>query len=137
MLVEIIFLASAFQCGSSAPQTQFEIYTNNNVALEVGESTYVSVDSIEDLQFGYSVISDGDCALHNIVPISIGYDESLPTNEGVYQQPSLLSIIEENVTNEYLSLVLYELGTTNTESSSYDLQDIVILVNTNPEPYAD
>ena len=137
MLVEIIFIASAFQCGGSAPQAQFEVYANNDVALEVGEKTYVHVESIEDLQFGYSVISDGDCALHNIPGIIVNYGDVLPDNIGAFDQPSLIQIIDENVTNEYLSVVLWELGTTNTESSAYDLQDIVIQINTNPTPFAD
>ena len=137
MIVEILFLASQFQCGSDAAQAQFEIYANNEVPIAIGEKTYVSVDSIEDLQFGYTVISDGDCALSSVAPIGISYGETLPANQGVYQQPSLTSLISDHVTQPYLSLVLYELGTTYVDSSAYDLQDIVILVNTQPTIFAD
>ena len=137
MLVEILFLASAFQCGSGAEMASFKVHTNHGQEITLGEKTYVEVDSVEDIQLGYSVIANGSCALEGIPGISVSYGEELPANQGVYQQPSLQTLIQENVTGEYLSLILFELGTTNTESSAYDLQDIVLLVNTNPTIYTD
>ena len=137
MLIEILFLASQFQCGSDADLASFKVYTNNGQEIRLGEKTLVSVDSVEDLQFGYEAIENGSCSLEGIPGISVSYGEELPTNQGVYQQPSLQTLIQENVTDEYLSLVLFEVGTTNINSSAYDLQDIVLLVNTNPTLYAD
>ena len=131
MLVEIIFVASAFQCGGSAPQAQFQLHTNNGIVLNVGESAYVSVETLDELQFGYSVVSDGSCVIPNLPGIAVEYGTTLPTNEPAYQQPSLLDLITTHVTDEYLSLVLFEVGTTNTGSSVYDLQDLVVRVDAN------
>lgn len=137
MIIEILFLASQFQCGANADLASFKVFTNNGKEIRLGEKTKVMVESIEDLQFGYEVIADGDCALRGVPGISVSYGEELPTNQGVYQQPSLQTLIEQNVTDEYKSLVLFEVGTTNTESSAFDLQDLVLVVDTNPTIYAD
>ena len=131
MLVEIFFVASAFQCGGSAPQAQFQLHTNNGIVLNAGERAYVSVESIEDLQFGYSVVSNGSCVIPNVPGISVSYGASLPTNEPAYQQPSLLDLVATHVTDAYLSLVLFEVGTLDSGSSFYDLQDLVVQVDTN------
>ena len=137
MLVEVLFLASAFQCGSGAPQATFQLHTTGGHTLNVGEKAYVSVETLDDLQFGYTVVSDGDCALEGIPGIHIEYGAALPSNDGIYDQPSLLDIISTHVTEPYLSLVLFEVGTTDDGSSAYDLQDIVVKINTNPTIYAD
>ena len=136
-LIEIAFIASQFQCSSDAELASFKVYTNGGQEIRLGEKTLVAVESIEDLQFGYEAIANGDCSLVGIPGISVSYGEELPANQGVYQQPSLQSLIQENVTNEYLSLVLFEVGTSDTESAAFDLQDLVLLVNTNPTLYAD
>ena len=137
MLVEILFIASAFQCGADAVQAEFQLHVTGGETLLVGDKTYVHVESLEDLQFGYSVLSDGDCAIENVPGIAVEYDTVLPTNVGAFEQPSLLDIIAEHVTEPYLSLVLWEVGTTDAGSSAYDLQDLVVKLNTNPTIYAD
>ena len=144
MLIEILFLTSQFQCGSEAAQATFKARINDK-PIYVGETVRLNVENLQDLYFEYEQLETFEdepiCALpfntEGVVPILIQYGEQLPTNDGIYNQPSLQTLIQEQVTNEYLNLVLYEVGTTDTNSSAYDLQDLVFVINTNVAPYAD
>ena len=57
-------------------------------------------------------------------------DDELPNLAGFDQQDSVSTLLGS--LNEYQELFLVELGTTNTASSAFDLQDVTLRVDNNP-----
>jgi hypothetical protein len=61
----------------------------------------------------------------------LGSEDPVPNVPGVYDQQSIQQMLDG--LNDYEELFLVELGTTNKKSSAFDLQDVVLLVNNNPQ----
>ncbi len=62
--------------------------------------------------------------------------DPVPDMPGAYEQDSIRQMLDN--LNEYEELFLVELGTTDSGSFAYDLQDVVLVINHNPTiPYAD
>ncbi len=128
-MLEILFLFSQFQCSPYAPQAEFEV-TIGDQTLSVGDSAVVT--EADFLQATYKQVSGGNCALTDQDPIVFNDVAEVPHYAGVYSQTDVTDLVEEYVTEDYLYLGLYELGTTNPSSPAYDLQDISLLISTKP-----
>lgn len=133
-MIELLFLASEFQCGSSAPQAVFEVVVNDEHRLRVGQS--IRVEELYTVEV--EGVDSASCAILPGIAETVWYGETVPSVSGAYNQQSLQTIVNENLTDEFEFLRLLELGTTNPDSSYFDLQDIVLVVDTDPEIiYAD
>jgi coenzyme F420-reducing hydrogenase gamma subunit len=135
-MIELSFIFSAFQCGSAAPQAQFQVtVTENNIEYVINQGDTVQIPGVNEVadldNISYSVVANGSCAISTPVYELAQYGQVLPQVSGAYNQTSLQDFYNQYVTEQYKELLLIELGTTNTSSSVYDLQDIVLKVTTN------
>ena len=73
----------------------------------------------------------GGCGFASPTELNLTKDDPLPSIPGAYEQESLTDLLDG--LNDYESLYLVELGTTDTYSFAYDLQDLVMVVNHNPD----
>lgn len=64
----------------------------------------------------------------------LGPQAPVPTLSGAYDQQSISQMLAG--LNSYEELYLVELWTSNTTSSAYDLQDVVLVVDNNPSSLA-
>lgn len=136
MLIEIAFIASQFQCGSDAPLATFQA-TYEGTTIELNQTILIDAPSAQHFYDNVSIVpvSDASCAMSQ--PVSdIATSTTIPQIDGAYNQASLDDLAAQ-LTNPYLYLFLYEFGTTNESASTFDLQDVVLRVNTNPTIFAD
>ena len=134
-MIELLYFASQIQCGANAEMLniQVDVYHNQELVstLLKDEKVLLEVDSIENLDFQYTVINeDAGCGLSLPGELVLAPDDAVPTMAGVYDQESIQSMLD--VLNEYEELFLVELGTEDKTSAAYDLQDVVFVVNNNP-----
>ncbi len=137
-MIEILFAASLFQCGVGAPQAEFalvyqgeQIFVNDRIYTEETLEEFLSNVAIQR-------ISNADCSIPTPFYNTLGYGAPIPNLPGFDSQTSLATW-HNSLEDQYESLVLVELGTSDISSPAFDLQDIILLVDTNPdfEPYAD
>ena len=93
-------------------------------------------DSASDLTFTYNVynlscINNGSLR-PELDSMLLGSNDVIPNLEGFSEQSSIADMLSSLTSYEELYLV--ELGTSNTSSSAYDLQDVVLVVDNNPAP---
>ena len=72
----------------------------------------------------------GSCGFSANENLLLGQDDTVPNLAGAYNQQSINSLLAN--LNEYEQLLLVELGTANSNSFAYDLQDVVIVVDSDP-----
>lgn len=138
--LELHYLNSAFQCDSDSTQADIKVYVydkNNNLLTTMSKGDkYLSteIDSINDLEFTYQIynlscISEGSwwSALDTQ---SLNANDIVPNFNGFSGQDSIQQMLSG--LDSYEELYLAELGTNDTNSSAYDLQDVVLIVNNNP-----
>lgn len=135
--IELTFKATEYQCGSNAPKMTIvaDVYHNETLIadnLAVGQS--ILVPSLEGLTMTYQGVNAG-CGFATPTELHLTHSDPLPTLPGAYDQASIAALMEG--LNDYEDLYLVELGTTNTQSFAYDLQDAVFIVNNNPVLFAD
>ncbi len=137
-MIELLYLASQIQCGSNGSpiNVSVDIYHNSQLVktISVEERVLLPVDSVRDLTFKYSFINSS-CRPSTPTEIVLAPNDLVPDLPGAYEQQSIQEILDG--LNDYEELFLVELGTTNTESSAYDLQDVMMIVNNNPVVFAD
>ncbi|MGK7898511.1 MAG: hypothetical protein AB4372_34070 [Xenococcus sp. (in: cyanobacteria)] len=134
----LTYFASQFQCGadSSLVNIEVDVYRNNQFVktLSVNDTIYLPINSFTELAFEYNFI-DAECSpIENPVKEVLAPTDPVPDVPGVYEQDSLQELLDG--LNEYEELFVVELGTNEKTNSSYDLQDVVLVINNNP-PYID
>ena len=138
--LELRHLDSAFQCGSNNTQANIKVnvYDKNNNLLTIMSKgdTYQTADwdSISDLKFDYNIynlscISEGANWDSKATKL-LSSGDTVPKVGGYQGQASITQMLSG--LNSYEELFLAELGSSNPTSSSYDLQDVVMVVNNNP-----
>ncbi|ELS02323.1 hypothetical protein Xen7305DRAFT_00020370 [Xenococcus sp. PCC 7305] len=133
-VIELTYSAAQFQCGegNELVDIQVNVYRNSQFVqtLSVEDSVYLPINSFDDLTFQYNFI-DAECApIDNPEEMVLAPEDPVPDLAGVYEQDSLQEILDG--LNEYEELFIVELGTSDSESSAYDFQDVVMLINNKP-----
>lgn len=134
----LTYHAAQFQCGadSSLINIQVDVYRNDQFiqTLSVNDTIYLPINSFDELNFEYNFI-DAECSpLENPEEMVLAPADPVPDMPGVYEQDSLQQLLDG--LNEYEELFVAELGTDDSSSLAYDLQDVVLVINNNP-PYID
>ncbi len=131
--IELTYFASQIQCGkgSSMINVQVDVYRNQQFVqtLSLNDSVYLPINSFEELTFQYNFV-DSECNPTTPTEMVLAPEDKVPNLPGAYDQDSIQKML--NNLNEYEKLFLVELGTTNSDSSAYDLQDVVFVINNNP-----
>ena len=141
--LELRYAESAFQCGSDTRQADIRVEVRDKssndllTTLSKGD-TYKSndYDSVSELNFVYKIYNFSHCGMSNGTTRNVrgsmllGADDAVPMLAGFSGQSSV-GQIHSNL-DSYEELLLVELGTDNTSSASYDLQDVVLVVDNNP-----
>ena len=130
-MIELIYLLSDFQCSASAPKAiiSTDVYRHGTlVASNLGVGDKVMLEDMNGVTFSYS-LQHGGC---EVSPLSQTFNktDSIPDLPGAYSQTSLQNHL--NGLKNYEQLYAVEIGTHNENSSYYDLQDIVFIINNNP-----
>jgi hypothetical protein len=101
--------------------------------MMVNDHALLPVKSVNDLTFKYSVVNNTTkCALQTPSEMSLAPTDKIPSLPGVYEQDSVETLLSG--LNNYEELFLVELGTTNRNSTAFDMQDVVFKVDNNPTP---
>ena len=131
--IKLTYFASQFQCDgdSSLTNIQVNVYRNQQLekTLSVNDSIYLSINSFDELTFEYNFI-DAECSPTTPTEITLAPEDPVPNLPGAYEQDSIEDLL--NGLKDYEELFLVELGTTDTSSSAYDMQDVVMLINHRP-----
>ncbi|MBW4536890.1 MAG: hypothetical protein KME09_23450 [Pleurocapsa minor HA4230-MV1] len=143
-MIELLYLASQIQCGAGGSflNIQVDVYHQQQLVktMNVNERTLIPVDSINDLQLNYKIINNTtQCkTLSTPTEMALTSNSELPSMAGFSKQVSVQTLLSG--LNDYEELLLVELGTTNTDSSAFDMQDVIFKIDNNPTPptsYAD
>ena len=134
-MIELLFLASQFQCGigGNPLDIQVNVYQNQELVetMIIEDRVLLPVDSVKDLTFEYSIINNtAGCGLDKPTELVLNPNDELPTLSGFDEQDSVSDILAG--LNEYQELFLVELGTTNQASAAFDLQDVTMRIDNNP-----
>jgi hypothetical protein len=133
-MIELIYLASQIQCGANSPliNVQVEVYQNQELiqTMHLEDKVLLPVNSVQELNFKYKFLN-ATCSPATPTEMVLGSEDPVPNVPGVYDQQSIQQMLDG--LNDYEELFLVELGTTNKKSSAFDLQDVVLLVNNNPQ----
>ena len=138
--LELHYFESALQCGSNTTQADIKVNVydqNNNLLTTMSKGDrYLTadIDSLNDLVFEYEIynlscIAEGD-SLPALGTELLGPNDTLPDVGGFSGQSSIATMLKGY--DKYKELYLVELGTSDTNSSAYDLQDVVLVVDNNP-----
>ena len=131
--IELTYLASQFQCDgdSSLTNIQVDVYRNQQFVqtLSSNDSIYLSINSFDELTFEYNFV-DAGCSPTTPTETTLAPQDPVPNLPGAYDQDSIQDML--NGLHEYEELFLVELGTTDPNDSAYDLQDVVMIINTKP-----
>lgn len=98
--------------------------------------TYKSstIDSVADLKFNYKIYNLSCLSSTPVYPAKgtmlLAPNDAVPNIAGYQDQASIKEMLED--LDSYEELYLAELGTSDKNSSAYDLQDVVLVVNNNP-----
>ncbi|MDJ0899397.1 MAG: hypothetical protein QNJ55_11355 [Xenococcus sp. MO_188.B8] len=133
--IELTYFASQIQCGagSSLINVQVDVYRNQQFVntLSLNDSLYLPINSFDELTFQYN-FTNAECSPTTPTEMVLAPEDTVPNLPGAYDQDSIQQMLDG--LNEYEELFLVELGTTNPDSSAYDLQDVVMIINNNPTP---
>ncbi|MEM7758935.1 MAG: hypothetical protein AAF298_12535 [Cyanobacteria bacterium P01_A01_bin.40] len=135
-MIELLYFASQIQCGAGGEflDIQVNVYQNQELVetMVVEDRVLLPVDSVSDLTFEYSVINNDTSCSSLAAPseLVLAPDDELPNLAGFDQQDSVISLLSG--LNEYQELFLVELGTTDTASSAFDMQDVTLRIDNNP-----
>lgn len=133
-MVELTYQASQIQCGSNGELLNVLVDVYHNGELVKGDLTVndsVMVPDFDGVELDYKLAQDADsCGLSTPSSLLLGQNDQAPNLPGAFSQDAIASLVAD--LEEYEELFLVELGTTNTSSAAYDLQDVVVVVNSNP-----
>ena len=123
-MIELLFLASNFQCGANAPMAEFVVEIKSGDTTKQLSVNQRLVMEKEDLELiSVKPLNNADCiSVYDSVEVTV---DSLPTQAGLYNQPSVLSYQEQLKDSE--SIYLYEFGATSGPSADY--QDAVLKID--------
>lgn len=132
-MIEILYLASQIQCGAGNPliDVKVDIYQNQALVktVSLNEKVLLPVNSVGELTFQYNFVG-ASCTPAIPTEMLLGSQDPVPNIPGVYEQQSIQQMLDG--LNTYEELFLVELGTTDQNSTAFDLQDVVLVVNNNP-----
>jgi hypothetical protein len=143
-MIELLYLASQIQCGAGGDflNIQVDVYHQQQLVktMDVNDRVLIPVNSINDLELNYKIINNNtQCTtLSTPTEMTLTSNSQLPSMAGFSKQVSVQTLLSD--LNDYEELLLVELGTTNTGSSAFDMQDVIFKVDNNPTPvtlYAD
>jgi len=131
-MVELTYQSSQYQCDANSSQSTIlvDVYHNGDLVkdgLAAGES--VMVPDFDGVEFDY-IAATGSCEFFTPSSLLLGKNDVIPNLAGAYEQEAIASLVAN--LEDYKKLYLVELGTTDTSSFAYDLQDIVIVVDNDP-----
>ena len=142
--IELRYAESAFQCGADNRQADIrvEVYDKSDNSLLTTLSkgdTYTSddYDSLSDFDLIYKIYDFSHCSGFSDGTVrSVGGSMLLSKNDSVpevagFSGQSSVGQIHSSL-DSYEELLLVELGSSNENSASYDLQDVVLVVDDNP-----
>ncbi len=133
-MIELLYFASQIQCGANTEllDVKVDVYKNQELVqtMSVNDKVLLDVNSIKDLSFEYH-LAESNCVAAIPTEKLLGSTDPLPNLAGAYEQQSIQDMQDDLASYEELWLV--ELGTTNTSSVYFDLQDVILKVNNNPE----
>ena len=134
-MIEFLYLASQIQCGAGGDflNVKVDIYHQQELieTVAVSEKVLLPVDSINEVSFRYSTVNNPtNCSLSAPSQLALSSQDEVPNLPGVYEQKSIQTLLDG--LNDYEELFLVELGTENQDSAAFDLQDVVGIVNNNP-----
>jgi len=132
-MVELTYQASQYQCGAGASQSVIlvDVYHNGELVkdgLAVGES--VMVPDFAGVELDYEAAT-GSCGFNTFTSLLLDHNGDVPSLAGAFNQEAISSLVTN--LKEYEELFLVELGTADTNSVAYDLQDVVIVIDSDPE----
>ncbi len=130
--VELTYRASQYQCGedSSMVEISVDVYDNGELVAEnMGINDSVMVSNIDDVVLVYSSL-DANCSLDTPTERIVSQESEIPDLPGAYDQENIADLLAG--LEDYEDLFLVELGTTDSTSFAYDLQDVVMVVNNDP-----
>ena len=134
--IRLTYSASQIQCSadSSLINVQVHVYRNQQFfkTLSLNDSLYLPINSFNDLSFEYDFKDTEECTPKTPTEMVLAPEDPVPNLPGAYDQDSIQQMLKK--LNEYEELFLVELGTTNPDSSAYDLQDVVMIIDNDPEP---
>ena len=136
-MIELLYLASQIQCGAGGDflNIQVDVYKGAELieTMMVEDKALISVDSVDELDFQYSIVGNTTNCTSLATPseMSLDTDSILPDLDGFAEQNSVQALLEG--LNDYEELFLAELGTTNNSSSAFDLQDVILRIDNNPD----
>ena len=128
--IELNYFESAYQCGSGEVDIDVKVYKNGQLVQTMTQGDTLrmdDIDSLNDLSFEYY---SADCSINANASQILGSQDLVPNLAGAYSQTSIQNMLSN--LDSYEELYLVELGTDNTSSEYYDLQDVVLVVNHNP-----
>ncbi|GAB4224671.1 MAG: hypothetical protein Kow0049_00610 [Stanieria sp.] len=132
-MIEILYLASQIQCDANSPliNVQVDVYHHQALVktMSLEDRLLLPVNSVNDLTFQYRFL-DSSCTPVTPTQVLLAPQDPVPAVPAAYDQQSIQQLL--NGLESYEELFLVELGTTNTSSTAYNLQDVVFIVNKNP-----
>lgn len=134
-MIELLYLASQIQCGAGGSFLNIKVDVYHQAQLvktmKVNERALIPVGSVNDLNFRYTIINNNtQCSLRTPTEMVLTPGSQLPSMAGVYQQDSVQTLLSG--LNNYEELFLVELGTTDRNSPTFDMQDVIFKVDNNP-----
>jgi len=135
-MIELLYLASQIQCGANGDflNIEVDVYKGTELiqTMEVNDRALISVDSVNELSFEYNIVNNTTNCTSLVAPsqLSLESDSTLPDYNGFSNQSSVQDMLAS--LDDYEELFLVELGATDSNSSAYDMQDVVFRVDNNP-----
>jgi hypothetical protein len=135
-MIELLYLASQIQCGAGGSflNIQVDVYHQQQLVktMQVNERALIPVNSVNDLNFKYKIINNTTrcTTLPTPTEMALTPNSQLPSMAGFSKQVSVQTLLSG--LNNYEELFLVELGTTDTNSPAFDLQDVIFKVDNNP-----
>jgi hypothetical protein len=135
-MIELLYLASQIQCGAGGSflNIQVDVYHQQQLVktMNVNERALIPVNSVNDLKLEYKIINNTtQCkTLSTPTEMALTSNSELPSMAGFSKQLSVQTLLSG--LNDYEELLLVELGTTNTDSYAFDMQDVIFKIDNNP-----
>lgn len=135
-MIELLYLASQIQCSANEGllNIQVDVYHQQELVqtISLNERALIPVDSVDELDFNYRTVGNATCGLVNPTEMTLAPGTELPAVDGIYEQDSVQTLLSD--LDDYEELFLVELGSTNHNSSAFDMQDVVFKIDNNPDP---
>ena len=135
-MIELLYLASQIQCGANGDflNIEVDVYQGTELiqTMDVNDRALISVDSVDELDFEYNIVNNTTDCTSLVAPsqLSLESDSTLPDYNGFSNQSSVQDMLAS--LDDYEELFLVELGATDSNSSAFDMQDVVFRVDNNP-----